>query len=105
EQCNAAGKIDNDYLENCRYEQAGKGPFYCPDTPFCGEDRRVYDPMRVAVPDFFFRIMIMTVITLVIMIIIGCLLVVFLEYHMAIPALLFFIIMSAVPATPATRSR
>ena len=51
--------------------------------------------MRVAVPDFFFRIMIMTVIILMIMIIIGYFLVVFLEYHVAIPAFLFFIIMSA----------
>ena len=55
EQCDAAGIPDNDDLEECGDEQAREGPLDRTDPAFRGEDGRIYDPVRVAVPGCFFR--------------------------------------------------
>ena len=88
EQCNTTGIIDDDYLEDCGDEQTDKGPLDRPDPAFRGEDGRVDDPVRVAVPAFFFRTMIMTV--LVLMLMSSGFVLVFLENHVAVPFSIHF---------------
>ena len=46
-QCDAAGIINNDNLDESGYEQAGKRPLHHPYSPLSGEDRRSDNPMRM----------------------------------------------------------